>query len=436
MSRITLPADYRRRLLERFLRYVSIDTQSNDGAPEALSPTTIGQLDFADSLLTELRDLGFDSACASVDPFGYVYAVLAENLLPNHPAHGRVPVIGLNAHLDTASEASGANVRPRVFWAYDGRDISYPDNPELVLHYAHNPALKDCLGHTIITASGLTLLGADDKAGIAEIVTVLEYLIRENIPHGEVRVCFSPDEEQGRGMAHLDLTRFPVRYAYTLDGNREGEIESECFNAVTARVSIKGRASHPGSAKGKMTNAIRVGAWFIDNLPWYALPETTSGRQPFIHAGSCPTVPSVESFEVDLLLRAFTDAELDQLKTWMTEHCQKAERQFEGARVTLTFKDGYRNMRAAIDQHPQVMGLLEEACRIQGVTVRHEPIRGGTDGATLTNDYGIPTPNIWAGGMNLHGPLEWASFDWMVSATETVITLLGLWVERAAQEEK
>jgi di/tripeptidase len=299
-------------MLKRFLRYVALDTQSDDSAPETQSPTTSGQLVLARQLVEELRELGL--ADAHVDEHGYVYATLPENLPSDHPAKGRVPVIGLNAHLDTASEASGCDVRPQIYANYQGQDLTYPDDPELVLRVADNPELKGCLGSTIITAGGRTLLGADDKAGVAEIMAIVEYLLQVDAPHGEIRILFSPDEEQGRGMSFINLAKFPVQCAYTLDGGR----------------------------------------------------------------------------------------------------------------------DGYRNMRTVIDRHPEVMELLEAACRLQGVAVIHHPIRGGTDGATLSIDHGIPTPNIWAGGMNLHGRLEWTSVDWMASAAETTLTLLGLWVERSS----
>jgi tripeptide aminopeptidase len=432
MERISINRGYRRLMLTRFLRYVKVDTQSRDDVPESQSPSTPGQLVLAKKLAKELFELGLLDA--HVDEHGYVYATLAENLPPDHPAKGRVPIIGLNAHLDTASETSGRDVKPCVHENYQGQDITYPDNPDLVLHYAHNPELARCLGHTIVTASGNTLLGADDKAGIAEIMTVLEYLVNHEVPHGELCICFSPDEEQGRGMAFIDLAKFPARYAYTLDGGQEGEVEDECFNAASAYVSVKGLTSHPGAAKGKMINAMRVGAWIINALPKSYLAETTSGREPYLHPDGCTSVPSTESFDLHLLVRGFSDEDLRHMKDFLTSICNDARGAFPGARIEVRFEDKYRNMRTVIDQYPEVVETLEAACRLQNVTIRRHPIRGGTDGATLSIKHGIPTPNLWAGGMNLHGPLEWVSVDWMVSAVETTLTMLGLWVERSSRK--
>jgi tripeptide aminopeptidase len=431
MERIVLPSKYQRRMLDHFIAYAMIDTQSDEATLVSDYPTSGGQLVLADLLVSQLRKLGVSDA--RVSPFGYVYASLPENLPPDHPAKGRVPAIGLIAHLDTAGDQSGKGVRPQVHENYDGQDISYPDDPELVLKASDNPELLECRGMTVITAGGQTLLGADDKAGIAEIMAVVEYLTRKGVPHGEIRICFNPDEEVGGGMDHLDASKLPVRYAYTLDGGRVGEVEDECFNAASARITILGRNCHPGSAKGKMANAFRVFAWLTSRLPENELPETTEGREPFRHPHSCPSTPTVERFQVDLLLRAFTEAELDRMKSVLQDLCREAEGQFPGARVTVEFKDSYRNMRRIIDEHPLVMELLEEACRIQRVAVVHKPIRGGTDGSSLTIDRGIPTPNIWAGGMNMHSRLEWVPLEWMASAAATVLTLIGLWVEHGSE---
>lgn len=429
MEKISLPARYRSNLLRRFCRYVTVNTQSDDKV-EDRCPTTRCQFGLAEMLVEELGRMGVGGA--HVDEFGYVYATIPANIPDGHPATGKVPAIGLMSHLDTASEEPGEDVVPQVIKRYDGGDIRFPDDPALVLRASECPELKRCLGHTVITASGRTLLGADDKAGIAEIMTVVEYLIREDIPHGEIRVCFNPDEETGHGTSHIDLNSFAVRCAYTLDGGAEGEIEDECFNADLAKVTITGVNMHPGYAKGKMVNALRVLAWVIGHLPPLRSPETTEGRQPYLHPKNCPTPPEVGRAELELLVRAYTDEEFEEMKKALRRVCSRAERAFPGSQVAVEFSRTYRNMKEVLDRHPLVMGALEEACRVQGVAPVHKPIRGGTDGSALSVNYGIPTPNVWAGGVNFHSRTEWASLEWMVSATETMLTTLALWVERCS----
>jgi len=429
MERIVLPPKYRERLLDRFLMYVKVDTTSDERVPEGQCPTTACQFDLAHLLAAILRGLGVRDVCVSDQ--GYVYGTVPESLPDGHPAKGKVPVIGLMSHLDTSQDQPGKDVKPRVIVDYQGQDIPYPDDPALVLRPSENPELLNCKGCTIVTAGGKTLLGADDKAGIAEIVTIVEYLVRENIPHGEVRICFNPDEETRRGTDHLDLEKFPVQYAYTLDGGRQGEIEDECFNAKTARVVIKGVDVHPGYGKGKMVNAFRVFAWIVDNLPEDQLPETTEGRQPYRSPDICLSLPTVGKFEIDFLLRAFTKPELDDMESLLRILCHHAEMKFDGAQVTIDVKQDYENMKSVLDQHPLVMELLESACRRQGITPVRKSIRGGTDGSALTLEYGVPTPNMWSGAMNWHSKLEWVPLEWMVSAAETTLKMLTLWVERS-----
>ena len=429
MERIVLSPEYRQRLLDRFLMYAKVDTASDNSVPEGQCPTTKCQFELAFMLAIMLRELGVRDVYVSGQ--GYVYGTIPENLPNGHPAKGKVPVIGLMAHLDTSQDQPGSDVKPQVIMGYGGQDITYPDDPTLVLNSSENPDLLDCEGCTIITASGKTLLGADDKAGVAEIMTIVEYLICENIPHGEIRICFNPDEETARGTDHLDLQEFPVQYAYTLDGGKQGEIEDECFNAETAKIVIQGKDVHPGYAKGKMVNAFRVFAWIVENLPEDQLPETTELRQPYRFPHSCPSVPTVERFEIDFLLRAFTKPELDNMESLLRRLCHQAELIFPGAQVTMDVKQSYGNMKLIMDQYPLAMGLLELACKSQGIAPTHKAIRGGTDGSALTITHHIPTPNIWAGGMNFHSKLEWVPLEWMVSAAETTIKMLTLWVERS-----
>ncbi|MEK7119965.1 MAG: peptidase T [Patescibacteria group bacterium] len=428
MQKTVLPVKYRKKLLERFLRYVILNTTSNSDASEDQFPTTACQLDMARMLVDELRELGVSNVCISNS--GYVYGTIPENLPDNHLAKGKIPVLGLMSHMDTSQAQSGESVKPQIIANYHGQDITYPDDPSLVLKVSENLDLLNCKDFTIITAGGKTLLGADDKAGIAEIMTVAEYLICENLYHGEIRICFNPDEEVGRGTDHIDLEKFAVQYAFTLDGSKEGEIEDECFNARSAKIVIEGLDVHPGYAKGKMVSAFRVFAWIVDRLPEEQLPENTEERQPYRFPHSCPSIPTVEKFEINFLLRAFTEAELEDMEAPLHDLCHKAELRFPGSKITITIKNSYKNMKTVMDRHPLVMELLEAACRAQDVIPIHKPIRGGTDGSSLTIQHHIPTPNIWAGGMNFHSRLEWVPLEWMVSAAETTLKMLTLWVER------
>lgn len=428
MEPIVLSPEYRRKLLDRFRRYVAVETTSDSTVSEEQCPTTLCQFDLAEMLATELYKLGCQDVHVSRP--GYVYATLPENLPEGHPAKDRIPAVGLMAHLDTAEAHSGKGVNPRVIANYQGEDITFPDDSELILRASDNPELANCHGFTIITASGKTLLGADDKSGVAEIMTIVEYLIRENVPHGEIRVCFNPDEETGHGTSHIDLKEFAVRYAFTLDGGREGEIEDECFNAKSAKVLIHGVNVHPGYAKGKMVSALRVFSWIMSGLPEEYFPENTEGREPYCFPDDCTSVPTVEKFEANFLLRAFTEQELAAVETILRNLCQQAEAQFPGSKITVDIKDGYRNMKAVMDQHPVVMELLESACWVQDIVPVYKPIRGGTDGSALTLRYNIPTPNIWSGSMNFHSRLEWVPLEWMASAVETTLAMTSLWVEK------
>jgi tripeptide aminopeptidase len=428
MKRVVLAPKYRHKMLERFLRYVRLSTGSNDKTPEEICPSTERQFDLARILVKELYGLGI--ANARVDEYCYVYGTISENLPVDHAAKGKIPVLGLMAHLDTAQSQSGQDVNPQIITNYQRYDIRFPDDPVLMLKTSENPELLNCTGFTIITAGGKTLLGADDKAGIAEIMTIVEYLRRENVPHGEIRICFNPDEETGHGTDHIDLEKFAVQCAYTLDGGKEGEIEDECFNAKTAHVMIRGMDVHPGYAKDKLVNAFRVFAWIIEHLPEKRFAENSDGRQPYLFPNECPSTPKIDKFEINFLLRAFTEHELMRMETTLRFYCEEAERKFPGSKVTLEVKESYKNMKTIMDRHPVVMDLLGKACRAQGIAPIHKPIRGGTDGSALTINHGIPTPNIWAGGMNFHSRLEWIPLEWMASAAETTLKMLTLWVEK------
>lgn len=419
--RIELPLEYQQGLFRRFMAYVRIGTTSS--SKSTTSPSTPEQKQLGELLREELLTLGL--ADIFMDEFGYVYTTLPANFQGEHP----VPPLGLMSHMDTSEQAPGDNVTPYVIHDYDCTDIELPNNS--VISLVDNPALLKCRDHTLITTSGDTLLGADDKAGIAIIMTVLDYLLHhDDFQHGEIRVCFNPDEEVGRGTEHIDLTRFAVPVALTVDGGEGGEIEDECFNAATATVTVTGVDIHPGYAKDKMVNAMRVFARILHHLPEKFRPETTSGREPYIHPYDMDKTGTAYEFGFKCLLRAFTEEELTLMEALLREACTKAEKDMPGSKVMVEVKQAYRNMKAKLDEHPEIMATLLAACETQGVAPIRKVIRGGTDGSTLTIAHNIPTPNIWDGGMNFHSRHEWLSVNWMQSSAETVLQFINLWLAR------
>ena len=409
-------------VLDRFLRYVRYDTQSDERA--TTYPSTAKQLVLLRDLAQELRELGLVDA--DVDAFGYTTATI-----PATVDNPRIPTIGFIAHVDTSPEIGGAGVRPIVHPAYDGRDLVLPDDPSVVLRLAENPALAEQMGHDIVTASGTTLLGADNKAGVAEIVTAAEYLLTHpDIPHGTIRIAFTPDEEVGRGTAHFDVARFGADYAYTMDGGARGEVESESFSADAMTVTFIGFNTHPGYAKGRMVNAIKVAADFINSLPADRLsPETTDGHDGFVH----PYVvqAGVERTSVKLLIRDFETAGLAAKEAQVARLAQEAASAFAGARVELSVEESYRNMREILALHQDVVEYACDAVREAGLEVRARPIRGGTDGSKLSF-MGLPTPNIFAGEHNFHSRLEWVSVEDMEKAVEVIVNLARIWATKRA----
>ena len=407
-------------VLDRFLRYVRYDTQSDERS--TAFPSTAKQLILLRDLAEELRALGL--ADAAVDDYGYVMATV-----PATAAHDRVPTIGFLAHVDTSPELSGANVKPIVHPRYDGRDLVLPDNPSAVLRLADAPALADHMGHDIVTASGTTLLGADDKAGVAEIVTAVEYFMSHpEVPHGPIRIAFTPDEEIGRGTAHFDVARFGARCAYTMDGGAAGEVEGESFSADAMTVTFIGFNTHPGYAKGRMVNAIKVAADFITRLPAdHFAPETTDGYEGFVH----PYVvqAGVERTAVKLLIRDFQTAALSDKEARVEAVARESLARFPGARLETHVEESYRNMKEVLDRHPEVIEYACEAVRRAGLTVRSRPIRGGTDGSKLSF-MGLPTPNIFAGEQNFHSRLEWVSMQHMQKAVEVIVNLAQIWFHK------
>ena len=405
-------------VLDRFLRYVQYDTQSDEAS--ASYPSTSKQLVLLKDLADELGKLGLTDA--GIDQYGYVTATVP----PTSPK--KVPAIGFIAHVDTSPELTGANVRPIVHRQYDGRDLVLPDDPTAVLRRTDCPPLGERLGDDIVTASGTTLLGADNKAGVAEIVTAAEYLMAHpEIPHGPIKIAFTPDEEVGRGTKHFDVEAFGATCAYTMDGSTRGELEYESFSADAMTLTFVGFNTHPGYAKDRLINAIKVAADFVSHLPHEMSPEATDGYDGFVH----PYVlqGGSEQASVRLIVRDFKTAALkdkeDLLKRLALEAASR-----HGARVEISIEEQYRNMREVLDRHPDVVEYAREAIRRAGMTVRERPIRGGTDGSKLSF-MGLPTPNIFAGEHNFHSRLEWVSVQDMEKAVEVIVNLAAIWNERS-----
>lgn len=414
-------------LLDRFVRYVMIDTQSSESSQTY--PSTEKQKDLLRALVSDLADAGL--ADAVMDEWGYVMATLPSNLPPGHPSLGKVPTIGLLAHVDTYHEVSGTNVKPQIHRDYDGGDIVLPGDPSVVIRAADEPALAACKGMTIITSDGTTLLGADDKAGVAETLEALWRLKDDpSRLHGTIRVAFTPDEEVGRGTEHFDVKKFAADFAYTIDGSGVGELEDETFCADSAHVTVEGADVHPGYAKGKMVNAIRALADLILALPPNRTPETTELRQGYLHPINVSG--NVSEAKAHVLVRDFTEEGLKGLEAVLQDAAGRTERKHPGSRITLEIKESYRNMRYLINTHPEVVDYAEEAIRRTGLTPKRSSVRGGTDGSRLSY-MGLLTPNLFDGSMNFHGKKEWIPLEWMEKAVETILNVLDVWVEKSAR---
>ncbi len=406
--------------LDRFLSYVKFDTQSSEESDTY--PSTLKQLELSKHLVKELKDLGLEDV--ELTEHGYVFATLPANV--DHP----VPVIGLIAHVDTSPEVSGAGVNPVIHENYQGGDIVLPADTSQVIEYRNNPDLKNCIGHDIITTDGTTLLGADNKAGIAEIMGALTYLIQNpEIKHGKIRVAFTVDEEVGTGTEHFDVKHFGADFAYTIDGEAAGEIEDETFCADTAIVKVKGVNVHPGYAKGKMINGIKIAAEFIDRLPKNSnSPETTEGREGYLHPHAIKG--GVELTEITFLVRDFTVEGLKEREKLLAHIARELSDKYNPASVEMEVKESYRNMKYKIDEHPEVVEYALEAVRRSGLEPKKNLIRGGTDGARLSY-MGLPTPNVFTGGHNFHSQKEWISIQDMEKAVETIVNLLQIWEEKS-----
>jgi tripeptide aminopeptidase len=414
-------ATHKTSVAERFLRYVTYDTQSNEKSSTV--PSTAKQLVLLDQLVKELRELGIIDAAR--DEHGVVMGTI-----PATTRKASVPVIGFLAHVDTSPEQSGAGVKPIVHANYRGQDIVLPDDPKQVLRPSEIPALGEQIGNDIITASGTTLLGADDKSGVAAVMAAAEALMRHpEIPHGTVKIGFTPDEEVGHGADHFDVKKFGAVCAYTLDSDQRGQVDCETFSADAMFVHFQGFNTHPGYAKGKMVNAIKVAADFISRLPKDGLsPETTEGRVGFVH----PYVveATVDRTSVKFLIRDFETPALREKETLLENLARETVKSWPGASVTFEVRETYRNMREVLDKVPHVVENAREAVRRAGLEPRSSAVRGGTDGSRLTF-MGLPTPNIFTGQHNFHSRLEWVSAQDMEKAVEVIVNVCRVWEEKA-----
>jgi tripeptide aminopeptidase len=406
--------------LDRFLRYAKIDTQSQED--QTTVPSTRKQLNLANLLAKELTALGAQNV--RVSEFGIVYAMVPGNL----PDNSKVPVIGFISHMDTSPAVSGENVNPIIHKNYQGGDIVLPKDPTQVITAEKNPYLKTLIGDDIITADGTTLLGSDDKSGCAEIMTMIDTL-RQNpqLKHGTIAVAFTPDEEVGGGIEKFDVKAFGAKFAYTVDGEELGEISDETWSARTATVTFQGKSTHPGTAKGIMVNSMYALADYLSRFPHDMLPETTEGRVGFVHpyAGTI----DVETSTLKILLRDFEVSGLDAKEKMLRDMVAQTAAKFPTTKITIDVKENYKNMKEVLKDFPQLTNNAMEAARRAGLKPFLKPIRGGTDGSNLTF-RGLPTPNLFTGGTNFHGKLEFNSRRGLEKTTETLINLVQIFAEK------
>ncbi len=404
------------KILDRFLRYVSVDTQSDENSES--QPSSAKQLDLLRMLRDELTAMGVE---ATLDEYGYVMATLPSNI------DRKVPVVGFIAHVDTSPDASGANVRPQIIENYDGGDIALKGVPGLFLKPSEFPELLAHKGETIITTDGTTLLGADDKAGVAEIMNAVQYMVEHpEFKHGEIRIGFTPDEEIGRGVVKFDVKKFGAEYAYTMDGGEVGELEFENFNAASAKIHIQGRNVHPGYAKGKMKNAILIGMELNSLLPVQQRPEFTEGYEGFFHIISFKG--SVEEADFGYIIRDHDRAKFEEKKEVIGKCVAFINEKYGEGTASLDVKDQYYNMRQQVEPYYFIVEKAVKAMEMEGIEARIQPIRGGTDGANLSFK-GLPCPNIFAGGLNFHGKMEFAPLESIEKASRVVLNIISLFAE-------
>jgi len=408
-------------VLDRFTRYVKIDTQSD---PESTTfPSTEKQKNLSRLLVKELLDIGLSDAI--MDDNGYVYATLPSNV------DKKVPVICFCSHVDTSPDSSGKDVKPIVHSNYDGRDLVLPDDPSVIIRLSEHPDLGEQMGNDVVTASGTTLLGADDKAGVAEIMTTVAHLAANpEIPHGDIKVLFTPDEEIGRGVDKVNLEYLGADFAYTIDGSRRGSMEDETFSADGMTVTIKGISAHPGFAKGKMVSAMKITAQFLDALPKDRLtPEATSGREGFVHPVQISG--GVEETIIRFIVRDFNTKMLPKHANEVKNILNNIVNQYPGTEGIVEVKEQYRNMKDVLVNYPQIVSNAEEAIVRAGLKLHRSAIRGGTDGSRLSF-MGLPCPNIFTGGHAFHSKKEWVTVQDMEKVTEVLVHLVQIWVEKSA----
>jgi len=406
-------------VLDRLLRYVVIDTQSDASSPA--QPSTEKQKDLGRVLVGELLAMGLTDA--HMDEHGNVYATIPAN------TDKHVPVICFCSHMDTAPDFTGTGVKPNIVKDYQGGDIQLTGDTSRVIRMGEHPELRNQIGHDIVTTDGTTLLGADDKAGIAEIMTAAQFLIENpQIKHGAIKLLFTTDEEIGRGADKVDLDKLGAAFGYTLDGSTIGEIEDETFSADGVEIEITGVAQHPGTSKGVMENAIKIAADIIARLPKDIAPETTEGRQGFIH----PTgvTASMDKARLSFIIRDFVNDELTQMEALLLQIAEEVLAAYPGSTMRFTVTEQYRNMKEVLDRNPEIMENLMEAVRRVGLEPVTHSIRGGTDGSRLSF-MGLPCPNIYTGGHSYHSPLEWISRQDMETSVATIVELVKVWEERA-----
>lgn len=401
-------------LKDRFLKYVGFDTQSSESSETY--PSTEKQLVLLRHLAEEMKEMGLTEV--EMDEYGYVMGSI-----PATPGFEDKPVIGFIAHVDTSPDMSGADIKPQIIENYDGKDIRL--NEQLTMKVSDFPELEHFKGHTLITTDGTTLLGADDKAGVAEIMTAAEYLIgHTEIQHGKIRIGFTPDEEIGRGVDYFNVERFGARFAYTIDGGFEGELEYENFNAAGAKMAIQGRNVHPGYAKDKMINALQLAAEINSLLPAWERPEHTDGYEGFYHLIGLGG--TVENATIDYIIRDHNREKFEAKKEYLTAVVALLNQKYGEGVIQLTLKDQYYNMKEMVEPYPEVISKAFDAMVEAGVSPIVRPIRGGTDGSRLSY-MGLPCPNLFTGGMNFHGKFEYCSLDTMQKATQTILNLAKLW---------
>ena len=404
------------KILDRFLRYVAIDTQSDENSES--QPSAAKELDLLKLLCKELNDMGVE---AMLDEYGYVMGSIPSNI------DKKVPAIGFIAHVDTSPDASGKDVKPQIIKDYDGGDIALKGVPGLFLKPSEFPELLAHKGETIITTDGTTLLGADDKAGVAEIMNAVQYIMEHpEFKHGDIKIGFTPDEEIGRGVVKFDVKRFGADYAYTMDGGEIGELEFENFNAASAKIHIQGRNVHPGYAKDKMKNAILIGMEFNDLLPIGQRPELTEGYDGFFHIISFKG--SVEEADFGYIIRDHDRKKFEEKKELIAQCAHFINVKYGEGTATLEVKDQYYNMREQVEPYYFIVEKAVKAMEMAGIKPKIQPIRGGTDGANLSFK-GLPCPNIFAGGMNFHGKMEFAPLENIEKASEVVLNIIKLYAE-------